>query len=624
MSDHLLLITLGPVQDFIAAARRTRDLWFGSHLLSELSRAVAKCLADADATLIFPALERDHKELKPCCQPLRPPCDGGEMPLSIANKILAEVGDEPGPAKLAEQARAAAQARLKELAKQARHGAGCLVLQTDEAKRDWDEQLRTALEFAAAWVPVTDETYQDARRQVEEAVAGRKNLREFGQWESARPGAPKSSLDGARTTVLIDRDQRSRHAGVVRKYRIAPNEQLDAIGLLKRCGGDPEQFTPIRTVALAKWLDVAAGRACRALKDVNQACDGIDGLHRLHCRRIRPNGFAYDADIFFRSRWDSLLRELITAPKERTEEVKQELEALREQWEPVQTAVKRVLEVMRDPDPYVCCLVADGDHMGMTLKDLDQQQHRDFSEALGTFPEAARQIVEEHAGSLVYSGGDDVLAFVPVTEAVQCADDLQREFLKIMGCRPVSLSVGLGIGHTLTGMGDLLDLARRAENLAKKERNSLAVIVQKRTGGEDFWTAGWATARTMLDAATERLGGLLPRGKVAEVRDRLRRCPDAKAQLDDQQGEWLVVLRSEVERIAFRAEGHADAPETPIDPAATNDAPADVRTATLARLGLTDLTAESYQTLHKSVDAWVKLHRVAMALAQAEAALGEK
>ena len=37
---HLLLISIGPVQDFIASARKAQDLWFGS-LLSDLSAAVA-------------------------------------------------------------------------------------------------------------------------------------------------------------------------------------------------------------------------------------------------------------------------------------------------------------------------------------------------------------------------------------------------------------------------------------------------------------------------------------------------------------------------------------------------------------------------------------------------------
>ena len=53
--SHLLAISVGPVQEFIAAARRTRDLWFGSYLLSEISRAVAKAVENQGGRLIFPA-----------------------------------------------------------------------------------------------------------------------------------------------------------------------------------------------------------------------------------------------------------------------------------------------------------------------------------------------------------------------------------------------------------------------------------------------------------------------------------------------------------------------------------------------------------------------------------------
>ena len=42
MTRHMLLISLGPVQDFIASARRCQDLWFGSWLLSDLARTTAE------------------------------------------------------------------------------------------------------------------------------------------------------------------------------------------------------------------------------------------------------------------------------------------------------------------------------------------------------------------------------------------------------------------------------------------------------------------------------------------------------------------------------------------------------------------------------------------------------
>lgn len=49
MTRHILHIAIGPVQDFIVQARRTRDLWHGSHLISELSRTAARALAQAGA-----------------------------------------------------------------------------------------------------------------------------------------------------------------------------------------------------------------------------------------------------------------------------------------------------------------------------------------------------------------------------------------------------------------------------------------------------------------------------------------------------------------------------------------------------------------------------------------------
>src|SRR5579884_515716 len=48
----MLLFSLGPVQSFIAQARKTRDLWFGSYLLSILMEAAMKGM---EQVLIFPA-----------------------------------------------------------------------------------------------------------------------------------------------------------------------------------------------------------------------------------------------------------------------------------------------------------------------------------------------------------------------------------------------------------------------------------------------------------------------------------------------------------------------------------------------------------------------------------------
>src|SRR4051794_37930167 len=81
MTPHLLAVSIGPVQDFIAAARRTRDLWFGSHLLSEVSKSVARVVQDRGAMLIFPAPVA-RADLEP------------GSTLDVANVILAELPDQ--------------------------------------------------------------------------------------------------------------------------------------------------------------------------------------------------------------------------------------------------------------------------------------------------------------------------------------------------------------------------------------------------------------------------------------------------------------------------------------------------------------------------------------------------
>src|SRR5690606_23114537 len=134
--------------------------------------------------------------------------------------------------------------------------AGLLAANTDAV---WAEQIDTFLEFVASWLPLGE--YAPTRRQLEQAIAGRKLLRDFDPWTQGRGNAPKSSLDGARESVLRRSKSDRRGDGPVRdallasRYRITDSEQLDAVGLVKRAGGEPDQFVPVVNVALTSWLE---------------------------------------------------------------------------------------------------------------------------------------------------------------------------------------------------------------------------------------------------------------------------------------------------------------------------------------------------------------------------------
>ena len=547
MTAHLLLITLGPVQDFIAQARRTRDLWYGSHLLSELGRAAARALIDGRAKLVFPSLAAGDAQLAPCFAPLR---NDNTPPQNIANKLLAEVPEGVDPQLLAQAARKAVISFWHDqVAAPVKTKCSGLLAQNIDAV--WNEQISSFLEFSASWLPLGE--YAATRRQLEQAIAGRKLLRDFNPWLQGRGNVPKSSLDGARESVLQPPKQRDRT--LVRRYRIAEGEQLDAVGLVKRAGGDPDQFMPVVNVALAVWLARADQVAATHLDALRGACSaaGVSRVTRPDLPCAQPFGF--DASVLLPTRWRPVFEE-------------QGLQGDPEAWG--RQHVRPIFRKLDDPYPYVVCLVADGDRMGRAIDSMDTAaSHRAFSKALAGFADAARRIVEqEHRGALVYAGGDDVLAFLSLPEALACADALRAAFENAMagacGALPAdqrpTLSVGLGVGHVLESMGDLLSLGRQAEREAKRDRNALAVLVDKRSGGTRAWRAQWNTAPVrVLTEATALLRDRIPSRKVYEIASILSRLPMSADEAEDEG--WALVLALEVKRALSRVEGDGLRPE---------------------------------------------------------------
>jgi CRISPR-associated protein Cmr2 len=302
--------------------------------------------------------------------------------------------------------------------------------------------------------------------------------------------------------------------------------------------------------------DLAGREASAQLDGLRRACQEI-GLARV-ARGDLPcaSAFQFDASVLLPNRWRSVFEE-------------QDLDADPEEWG--RRHVGAILRVLDEPYPYVACLVADGDRMGGAIESLTSaDEHRAFSRSLAGFAGEARRTVEQvHRGSLVYTGGDDVLAFLPLPEALGCADALRRRFEAVMaaasaalpaGDRP-TLSVGVGVGHIMESMGDLLALGREAEALAKgaafradnRDRNALAVVVDKRSGAKRSWRVRWdewggdpvRRLRSDIGVLEERLSSR----KVFEIDRTLKRLPEPAGATDSG---WGRVLALEVRRSLSR------------------------------------------------------------------------
>jgi CRISPR-associated protein Cmr2 len=526
LMKYLFLVSIGPVQAFIASARRTRDLWFGSWLLSELSKAAAQEIVHnrIGNSLIFPAPSNEQLLEK-------------DTPLNIANKIVALI-DEP-PQQLGKAVYEAIKKRLDFIKDQVFKK----VVDFDQATAE--KQIENLVEYLWVALPFENTDYAKARKNLEALMVARKNTRDFKHvsWGSS---APKSSLDGQLESVIPERlyqrrglsaqQQQKQIKELYDNYKAGPAEQLSGVDLLKRLGnaGNEAHFPSTSHIAALPYLmrltklDDSAG--AKELLDAYVAkIYEIAGLQKrvVMIDRI-PEQYAdweheilggYDGSLLFEERLVDIVTD--TTGFEPAKEILRAFYA----------------HVKARPIPYYAILLADGDFIGVAIdaqskhaKEADK--HREISRVLAGFSRDARKIVKNHLGTPVYAGGDDVLAFMPLHTVFACAKELAEEFSKRLTTftydkdHSPTLSIGIAVVHHLDSLREALDLARNAEKQAKgvSGKNAVAIRVSKRSGEERAVAGKWGKLdERMTHLITLYRKGDIPEGTSYELRELAQR-----------------------------------------------------------------------------------------------------
>lgn len=554
MTKDLLVLSLGPVQEFIAAGRRCQDLWFGSWLLSDLGRAAAaEVERRAPGALVFPGDLKDDR-------------------VSVANVILAEV-PETKAKEVAEAAEGAMRARLMALATYA-------YRRVDKGDERFFEramavkQVEELMEFHWVSAPCHSGDYGKVRHDLMATLAARKNTKTWGPvgW-APLPGIPKSSIDGLRESVLHEELYEPENAGARRRFFVKSSERLCGVALMKRLGLEElgegryrPAFHSTSHVAAGPAMARIAGRPGGAkelstyiarLREIGAELGGLeiragDDLQyqvapptrvygvadRVSVPRVlSPGDGGFDGVLLYPERLPEIFEsESMLSPEELKGGVKDAQDALRD-------LLKAVGLSEEGPCPYYALLAADGDHMGKAIALItDVETHRRLSGAVEQFALECREVVERHGGSAIYAGGDDVLALVPLHTALDCASLLREKFRDAIEAgaadlaeadRP-TLSVGLAACHHLDTMTEARALARDAEGLAKKRRNSLAIVVSKRSGPALEATAQWDAPLPLaerIDGWCALLrSGALPHGAAFDIEAALApfSVPDSK------------------------------------------------------------------------------------------------
>lgn len=548
MSQYMLLFSLGPVQTFIAQARKTRDLWVGSLLLSKLMEVA---MDGVKGEFIFPATRKVE--------------DTPDIP----NKYVAIFDDlsqaqeaaAQSKRQIAERWRRICDAVWKEII--ADHG-------DEETRRIWKRQTgvdpethQTDLDtfFETYWVIVErkeGQEYGDWFEETESTLAARKRLRDFKAEEE--PGE-KSAISGERE--ILRRSEVSPRKIQEFWLKVAAHhsqmdidqegkEHLDAIDTIKRFAMEVKAITTekpfpstssIATASFVERLIEAAIDPPRVLDDWHRVTGGKlvskareatqdipflaqksnDPKYSERSWLLRRDGDLYFPETFVPRRLEEDYR--VTNISDAESLARNGKEALRALLKATDT-----LNITR-PTPYYAVVQMDGDNMGILLSGVqDDAEHSRISKALSSFSrETALDLVEKlYPARLVYAGGDDVLAFAPlardIAEAGQprhvldLVDMLQGKYReRVIDALPkpkneervkgITASAGVVIAHHYTSLSYVLRSAREAESIAKKRygRNALVVTLIRRSGEHTRVGSHWRYDKLADDGQPMRL-----------------------------------------------------------------------------------------------------------------------
>ena len=571
---HLMLMfTIGPVQSFIEAARKTEDLWMGSYILSYLIATAMEKIQGDDVEIIYPAIGNqspfDFWEKQDPTTPSFP-----NLFLAISDGIKVSQGDLAKRAKKSEQS---VKTEFESIAKR--------VL--DKAFGNWhgtyvenifNRQISDF--FDIYWVITeekTDQKYGDWYAHTAGSLAAVKNCRTFEQTEE---GGRKCSLDGTRE-ILHPKEKESIEDAMKWWERFAKRtprycrqkEALCAVSLTKRMGmhflenyskfstefaESRPRFPSTSEVATANYKEQivckpdaleAYTKYCEAVKNLRQSNDEdaniptIQPLPKIKCPL--PNNV--DGEWLYEETLEPTYLERYY-----------NVDVLKavDQIDQCKELHKKLVQLLKgEPGKYYAAIALDADNMGEVNRNAEnKEKHKEHSKQLIQYTKDARQIVEEeHLGKLTYAGGDDLLALANLEDLLPILKKLRNKFPKF-----TSVSAGVCIAHNKMPLGDVLQHARRMENKSKNDggRDAIGIALFKRSGNVSEMVTNWEHGDHKVLAVGQRLVKLLQNDEISKRF--LYTFRDAFAKLIGDDGVPMTELPSdlfdrEFERIIERA-----------------------------------------------------------------------
>ena len=509
MSNLSFHFTLGPVQGFISQARRTRDFWAGSFLLSWLSGVAMLAVEEQGGEIEFPRPAQGYLNWIKGQGIGTPPRQG-----AIPNRFKASVPTDFNAKKVENTVKEAWMTMadhiwerdLKDVANPQtraiweRQHAGFWEINWILAEIDASDLLDRRKNWRSHFVP--DEPgvkcmVMDGWQELSGAERpNSKSQKEF--WQRVRTQRGRVGMQ----TDLPDGEKLCALAFVKRRFaRHFHSFSKEVQGVPLRGWKLDSGVPSVAYLAAVHWLEKVL---CQPDKDAVEelldaavqldfeASDGMDPSRHEWDTRIRCLENANSVNHNF-PRW-MLSRDghIFFATREESStfaEYPAEVSRLR-------SAIK-ALKLDEPLSPFYAILLMDGDSLGVFMGDSAKQPL--IADALNRFTEAVPPIVADHNGFLIYAGGDDVLAILPLEDALPCAKELHSVYEKVFEGSGISstLSGAIEFAHIKMPLGQVLgDSHHLLDEIAKDGcgRDAIAVRVWKPGGCNLQWAQPWRVA----------------------------------------------------------------------------------------------------------------------------------
>jgi CRISPR-associated protein Cmr2 len=435
-SSSLLRFQIGPVQDFIAAARSTRDLWSGSYLLSWLVANAVHAAERAGASAVMPSVGQQpviHHLRHLDGDPSAPAVDADALKIpNLPNIFLVQApADKINAVKVAIENSFKTEwaAIFKAVWKYA-------IRHNSEAEKRWPRFFQTydigthtgtphpvSRYFFLAWqITYCDDEAFDLAGTLPDDTSPREARKKF---------------DGLQLARKTDAGKWVPESWAV--FSALNQWQLDAIRQTRTFSGIP-----------GGWANATDASKDNHEKDALTGREEMITGHREGTFKKDLNFFHKDDDRqqrYFKHEEPigaltlvKRLWHLAWLAREKNQNGLFNADTFSMPNVPAIAAQRPWLDNSEDDDDskesdkYYAVLALDGDDMGKWASgeksgDGSEAGLRTFSAALSNFAlHAAPRIVAAHKGRLIYAGGDDVLAMLSVENVFACADDLQRAF----------------------------------------------------------------------------------------------------------------------------------------------------------------------------------------------------